>query len=604
MPKLTIKNFDGEYPRTGITFLPENGASRALNVRLYAGELQTWNGPSEVEDYTLAENAETIYRFVNPSTDAVAWLSWDSDVDVQRSSLTDTEDFRLYYTGDGAPKKTNWALATDDTAGGVYPGFYYPMGVVAPTGAPTLGATAGASTVAETRYYVYTNVSTFGTLTEESAPSPATGVTITASQSVDVSGFTSIPAGYENITHRRIYRTLPGEQSDGAFVFVKEITVATSTTNDNLLAAALGEALEATDYEEPPATMAGLVSMANGMMAGFVGNSVYFCEPYLHHAWPSSYVQSVPDQIVGLASYGNSLIVMTTGQPWAMTGTSPENLSIEKIPMPEPCIAKKSIAVDENGVMYASPNGIVGIGPTFRGVVSNKLFRRKEWTDYAPNTMKGAMYDGKYFLSFNSSVAEIGNKTMVVSRDDVPALSFLDIRAESFVYDLQEGSLFYLEPDDNMIYQLDADTLNPYIYEWTSKRFLFERAITWSVLKLDIDAIELAANDLYADQLAAIETANQVITGDTFGELNGHALNVYAVNGSELTELPLPGAALTAAVFLIDEFDVVKASFSISSYDPVRIPPFRSRDLRVKLTGNLTVRGIILATSFEELRGG
>jgi len=599
-----IKNFDGEYPRTGITFLPENGASAALNVRLYAGELQTWNGPELIEDVTLVDNAVTIYRFANPSSDAVAWLSWDSDVDVQRSSLNDTTDFRLYYTGDGAPKKTNWDLGTDDTAGGVYPGVYYNMGVVAPTGAPTLGTAAGASTVAETRFYVYTNVSTFGTLTEESAPSPPTSVTITASQSVDVSGFTSIPAGYDNITHRRIYRSLPGEQSDGAFVFVKEITVGTSTTNDDLLAAALGEPLATETWVEPPATLAGLVSMANGMMAGFVGNSVYFCEPYFHHAWPTEYMQSVPDQIVGLASYGNTLVVMTTGQPWAMTGTSPETLSIEKIPMPEPCIAKKSIAVDENGVLYASPNGIVGIGPTHRGVISNKLFRRKEWTDYAPHTMKGAMYDGKYFLSFNSSVVALGDRTMVVSRDDVPALSFLDIKAESLVYDLQEGSLFYLEPDENAIYELDADELTPYTYQWTSKRFIFDRAISWSVLKLDIDKLELNANNLYAAQLAAIIAANEAITGDTDGDLNGHALNVYQLHGSLLTELPLEAAALTAAVFLIDEEDVVKASFTINSYDPVRIPPFRSRDLRVKLTGNLTVRGVTLATSFEEIRGG
>lgn len=605
MSKLQIKNFDGEYPRTGATFLPESAATEALNVRLYSGELRTWDGPELITSAaSIVDDAQTIYIFENPLTEERITLSWAADVDVQRSALDDTTDFRLYFTGDGVPKKTNWALAnTDgDTVFGYFPpGTTLNMGVPAPTAAPTLGATTGSSTAAETRFYVYTNVSTFGSLTEESAPSPPTEVTITTSQSVDVSGFSAPPAGDYNITHRRIYRTIAGAESDGAYAFVKEVTVATTTTNDDLLAAALGEALETTLWDTPPDGLKGLTSMANGIMAGFVGNTVYFCEPYFHHAWPVSYAQSVPDQIVGLASYGNTLIVLTKGQPYGMIGITPDGMTVEKIAMPEPCASKRSIAVDEMGVVYASPNGIVAIGPTGRGVMSTKLFRRKEWQEYAPGTMIGAVYDSKYVVSYQSATK--GNKTMVVSRDDIPALSFLDVPALSFFYDVQEGELTYLNRDDGNVYQVDSDPLNPFTYQWQSKRYVFDHAISWSVLRLDIDPSDIADTDLYNQQVAAIIAANQAITGDVLGSYNSQAYNAEAYNGSILQELPVQASSGFANVLLIDETDQVRATFAISSYDPVRIPPFRSRDLRVRITGNIPVRGITLATSFEELRG-
>ena len=291
MAKLTVQNFGGEIPRTSDTMLEQNDATLASNVRLYSGELRTWNGPvAQVADIEAA--AETIYRFENPSTEDAIWLSWNADVAVQRSSLDDTTDFRLYYTGDGTPKKTNWSMAGDDTAGGVYPGMYLEMGVPAPTAAPTLAAAAGSSTAAETRYYVYTFVSTFGGITEESAPSPvSSAITITTSQKVNLSAMQTAPAGNYNITHKRIYRTLAGEASDGAYVFVAQIAIATTTYSDDLLAAALGEPIETEGWTPPPAGLTGLVGMANGMMAGFVGNSVYFCEPYFHHAWPAEYMQ-------------------------------------------------------------------------------------------------------------------------------------------------------------------------------------------------------------------------------------------------------------------------------------------------------------------------
>lgn len=605
MPKLVIQNFDGEIPRTSDTFLPDNGATRALNVRLYSGELRTWDGPVQVPEVTIIDDADTFYKFYNPELELTAWLSWATHVHVQKSSLADEDDFRIYYTGDGLPKKTNWDLATN-TVGSVLPDSWYYMGVPPPSATPSVADTAaGSSTVAETRYYVYTYVSTFGDITEESAPSTVSAaVSIATGRKVTVANMgVAPPAGYDNITHKRIYRTLPGEASDGEFMFVAEITVATASYVDDLLALALGEPLATTTWDPPPDNLAGLTSMANGMMAGFVGNSVYFSEPYFHHAWPADYIQSVPDQIVGLASYGNTLIVMTEGAPYAITGTSPENVTVERIAIPEPCVSSKSIVNDSYGVMYVSPNGIVAIGPTVRGLVSNKIFRRKEWQRYTPASMVGAVYDDKYFLAFQSSEEEIGNGTMVISRDDRPALSFLEARVTSWFFDEQAGELYYLDPTDDMIYQLDADDLNPFTYEWTSKRFMLPRAITWSLCRVDSDESQREANNLYDQLLAEVVAANTAIVGDIFGGFGESTINEYPVNGSLLADAPDAAALVNSTIFFLDYNDVVITSLSVENNTPMRIPPFKEYDLKLKLTGTLNVRSVTLATSMSELRG-
>lgn len=600
MAVLKIEGFGGEVPRTSDTMLKQNEATLAENVKLYSGELRTWKGRA-LEYAPFDSSVQSIYRFYNPTLDDEVWLTWGSDVNVCRSSLDDQSDFRLYYTGDGAPKKTNWDLASN-TVGALYPDAYYPMGVPAPTAVPTATDTAtGSSVIAETRFYVFTYVSVFGDLEEESAPSPSSlAVTISTGRKVTVANMgTTPPTGYANITKKRIYRTLPGETSAGNYVFVAEVSIGTASYVDDLLAAALGEALATTTWVPPPDTLSGLTSMANGMMAGFVGNTVYFCEPYFHHAWPAEYTQSVPDKIVGLASYGNTLVVMTEGQPYLMVGVAPSEIAVDKVPIPEPCVSKRSIAADAYGVMYASPNGVVAIGPQQRGVITNSLFRRDEWQAYAPNSIIAAIYDGKYFATF----AEIdqGNRTMVISRDDFPALAFLSERAGAFYSDLGEGTLYYLDPSNDTIYQFDADEVSPYLYEWISKRFRFDSGITWSVLRLDISEKDIDDNEQYTALVAAVIAANALIT-DTQGDCNGSEINEFAINGSALQELPTVGSTVTAVVQLLGEKDVIMASLNITSMAPVRIPPFRARELKIKLSGNLRVRSITLATSFEELR--
>ena len=292
MPYIKVEDFSGVVPRTGPTQIEANQAQVAKNVKLQSRELRSWADP--VLSYTpTLPDVESIYYIDSPSGNRY-WLEWATDVDMVPGPVADINEFRYYYTGDGAPKKTNYALATTSGTGTPpFPDAWLYMGVPAPAAAPTL--TPSSSTApTETRAYVYTYVSTFGTVKEESAPSPAQTVDVStaAGTTVTVSGFSAAPTTGYNITHRRIYRTITGA-TNVVYSFVAEIPIATTSYVDSLSVTQLGAELQTLFWTTPPTDLKGLVAMPNGILAGFVGNQVYFSEPYYPHAWPDSYALTV-----------------------------------------------------------------------------------------------------------------------------------------------------------------------------------------------------------------------------------------------------------------------------------------------------------------------
>ena len=615
MPRLGIQGFDGVFPRASPTMLEQNQATVANNVKLYAGELRYWRGPTV--DYTPANVPVSMYKIYRSGSSA--WMTFTSDTDLVLGPLADTTEIRMYYTSTSfsKPRKTNWAMATTATP---YPASYYNMGVPAPTAAPTVSATASAgATIAGTYVYVYTYVSTFGTIKEESGPSPASAVvTLTSGQGTTVGGFTNAPttaSGY-NITAMRIYRSISDSSGNVNYAFVTEIAItaatgvpASSTYLDILSATQLGSALPSLFWNTPPDALQGLVAMANGILAGFVGNTVYFSEPYYPHAWPSSYSLTVPHNIVGLGAFGNMLLVATEKFPYVISGSSPGSMSQERLPLAEPCVSKRSIVSDEYGVSYASPNGLVSVGMGARGVVTTKLFRRDEWQTLTPSSLIGAVYDNKYFGVFTSTSFAPNNQTLVMSRDDIPALSYLNdtvkLQIGALHVDPQYGYLYYFSTVDQKIYRLDADDNNPTTYDWQSKRFVFMHGETFSALKLDADFSTANSTNAYAAQIAAISTANQAIATSSWNAALGLAvLNKYTVDGGALTDFPAPQTVRYVNVTLYGDDGAITAQLAISTFDTVRIPPFRSREMQVRIQGNANVRGIALASTVQELRTG
>jgi hypothetical protein len=591
MPAISITGFDGEYPRVSATMLGDRQAQSAIDVKLYAGELRYWRGPRL--EYTPATPAvQTIYRVTNTTLNAYRWMVWADDVDVAPGPVSDAvEEKRLYMTTTAGPRKTNWALLS--SGGGPYPTATLAMGVPAPVAAPTLTGIAGTS-VAETRAYVYTYVSTFGTVLEESAPSPAATITLTATQGVRINGLSAAPTVGYNITAVRIYRSV-STSNGGDYAFVAQIPIATTFYDDTLLVTQLGSTLSTLGWLPPPAGLKGLVSMHGGVLAGFVGNTVYFSVPYNPHAWPIANALSFPHRVIGLGPFGQSMAVMTDQYPHVITGPYPGAYSPEKLEILEPCVSKRSIAFSEKGVFYASPNGLISIGSTtVPGITTRSLFLRDEWQAEAPASFAGVFFDRKYIA------VRPGVKAMVLSDDDVPALSRHSISGGAAFVDANNAKLYFLG-DDNIIYEDDATELVPNKFVWKSKRFVLPVPTAFTVMSLDADYGAITSNADYNALVAATVAQNIALFALPMkGEVNASTANSFALNAGTL--LAVPSISDTRQVQATVYADGAAAfSVTFTSLGVVRLPAFKPRTIEIVLTGNISVRGIKMATSVAEM---
>jgi hypothetical protein len=457
---------------------------------------------------------------------------------------------------------------------------------------------------------VYTYISTFGSVLEESAPSPAaTILTVEPNATVTVSAFSTAPttaAGY-NITAIRIYRSVTSATS-AVYLYVGTVTVnpatgaASGSFSDTVLAANLGVALPSLYYTPPPATLHGLIALPNGIFAGFTGNQVWFSEPYLPHAWPVAYMMTVGAPIVGLGVFGQTLVVCTTQNPYLLTGSQPGAMSQEKIPLPEPCVAKKSITSDQFGVLYASPNGLVSIAPGTQDVISRALFTRDEWQAYVPTSMVGVIYQNMYIAFYQVGQTKAA---LILMRGDTPPLVTLDVASQAVFVATSTAEVYYVSPVDNAIYELDADPVNNTYYEWLSKTFILSEPTNFAIAKVQADWGYISDTVAYNELVASITASNQALwTAGTplQSTINSVTLNGMQVNGSILANIPTQAETRVVQAFIYAN-EVLVSEHGFTDQEPERMPAGKKEYIyEVKLTGNAPLRKFAMATSIAELR--
>jgi|GEM_PF-2051540 len=638
MPAVKLENFQGIIPKAPPTLLTPQQAQRADNIRLYGGELLPWRKPSFVYKPANVNPVVSIYHVINTSNGQDRWLTFEADTDVQLGPVPNPQEQRLYMTQAGhAPMKTDWAMLS--TGSGPYPASTVPMGVPNPATAPTLAANGTGSGTAITRAYVYTWINMFGTIAEETGPSNAATVNWQSGQTVTVSGFQAPPGAPQNIQYIRIYRTVTGtDPTQVNYYEVAQIPVGTASFVDNISDAAIvGSPLSTVGWGPPPTDLQGLVSLPNGMLAGWsASNQVWFCEPYNPHSWPANYMQPLSFDIVGLAVYEQNLVVMTNTCPYILTGIHPAQMTVTRINLWEPCASKRSIAGDLSGVLYASPNGIVGISSMVQGVITTGLMRRDEWQKWFDAVhMIGAIYNAQYFGFFPDTNGDSfsGGWAIVLDKADNPYMqasvnmdvaSFahappcgrMDQYATAVVVDRVNAAMYYVDHLDNTIYQIDGDPLDYQIGDWYSKRFVLARPVNMASIQTDAD---YEADDTPLYQLVArYETQNQQwLAAHTSGPFGGTLNSTQLNGGGNLTGLGSTMGTLNGSYQIWDvpsifDFrsvnvkvyadDQLVFTYNPISLDPVRMPAnYKCRTWEIEISANFRVRTCALATSMFEL---
>lgn len=287
------------------------------------------------------------------------------------------------------------------------------------TGQPTLVIYGNGTSddVLSARSYVYTYVTEYG---EESAPSPATVETGWSNGVWTINLFTPPPDQMgvtRNITKTKLYRSITSLAGATTYFFITELPVATATyedinSDDEIV---VNDQLISQLWTPPPEGLLGFVSMPNGIIAGWRANEIWFCEPYRPHAWPAAYVLTTEYPIVGLGVSGSSVVACTAGAPYVANGVQPGLMSTTKVQNSEPCMSRGSILGVDEGVYYASPNGLILV--TQYGAVKNSTgawITREKWQQLTPQkNLRAVLCAGGYLAlgcvrDGDASVAQTG----------------------------------------------------------------------------------------------------------------------------------------------------------------------------------------------------
>lgn len=484
MAALQIKSFGGISPKVPPRYLQDAQAQVALNTDVFQGSLKPLSAlGSTVATLTKVGTPLTIYRFgQNTVSDSQYWFHWTTDVDVCRSQIAGDVSEWTFYTGDGAPKATYNAIAL---SGSNYPTVSRPLGIPAAATAATVAVTGTPTQptdIPETRVYTYTLVNKESGFDFESAPAPASAeVNVRIGQSVTINGFASIPSGY-TITHRRIYRA-----TAGVFLFVAEIALATASYSDSITAENLGEELPSLTWLPPPDTLKGLINLPGGVMAGFTGRDVYFCDPYRPHAWPVQYMQSLDFLVVGLGRMDTTLAVLTTGTPYFIQGSAPDSMVVVKSDLEQACASKRSIVSINGAVVYASPDGLVSLAPNGSKIITEKYFTRAQWQAlFLPSSIYAYQHDMKYFGFYNNGTTSGG----FIYDTSTGEFVTHDIYVAAGYNDLQVDKLFLAGSDRN-VKVWGAGALKT--VTWKSKKFTLPQVMSFSCAQLEAESYPMTA---------------------------------------------------------------------------------------------------------------
>jgi hypothetical protein len=487
--KIQLRKFTGMRPVSAPDLLQPGEATVAIDTSFDGGALKPQNGLSGVvKSLTSVSEIKTIYKFgQNNTNEAQFWFQSSNVAHFVKGPVENDTEETTYFTGVlSYPAKTRASIATSAEP---YPSAAFKMGLPKPS-APTVvlsGTPTDPNSTPETVAYVVTLVSTWGEESEPSAPSALVtwreGQTITVTTQTSAAGNYPLGAGAK----KRIYRSATGTTGSARYLLVNTddaLAISTPDYADTKPTAQLGEALRSKNWTEPPDTMLGLTQMANGILAGYDGNTVCFSEPFTAHAWPVRYQQALDAPVVGMAAFDQSLLVATKRSLYVFTGVDPSQMTSQRLPTPQTCVSGRSMVEMNGGVVFATPDGLGYVGPSGFKLLSDGLFTRPQWQEYAPSSIHAYEHEGSYIAFYDTGTVRGG---LVFQFGSEPTFYKTSLYATAGFRDRSRDTLFVCVNGSGTTREIRKwDDGSAMSLTWESSEFRLQSEANMAVARVDV----------------------------------------------------------------------------------------------------------------------
>lgn len=356
--------------------------------------------------------------------------------------------------------------------------------------------------------YVYTYV---GANDWESAPSPASATLLRPDgASVTVTTPTTTPYSSEfGIVTKRLYRAVSGATGD-AYYLLDEIPLAQADYLDELDDADItspGTPLESLDWDLPHPDMEGVITLPNGIMAGFVNNQLCFSVIGHPHAWPIKWRLPTDKKIIAIKNLDNTIVIGTEGALYTATGNDPSSYSMSAPGEVQACVSKVSMTfVDGYGVVYASPDGFQVCAGSAGNVknATELIYTKEQWEALVPSSISCVVYDGVLFFWMTGTDPDSGyaldTKTSgfgLISLSHHNTAAFVDPLTDS-LYEVLDANSEPVEallpvassavtPAATTIFKFDAHATDRIRQQWRGKLNLMPHPTTMHFARVEAE---------------------------------------------------------------------------------------------------------------------
>lgn len=443
MVAVKIPTFAGMVPSIDPHIVGDQHASYTQNSWLYSGALV---GLPNMEEVHKMVNPNAVKAFRIPINDSnptylfdSVWVEFENaNTDFISAPVAADQFKRYYWASTSTPPMYNTKQRIID---GLPP---FLLGIPQP-GDITVSASGGSSGTTVSRAYLTTLVSAYGEEGPASTPFLINGkeddtfdVTIAAVDADDM-------GVNRNITKIRLYRTIVSSAGTVTYYFVEEFDAqgTPQVYNDNIPDSVISSRpiLESAEWVGPP-DLDGLAVMPNGIVAGFKENELYFSEAYRPHAWPAAYALMLEFDIVGLAVVNQTLVVMTTGNPYTASGVNPSSITTSMLGDLEPCLSRGSILSTSDGVLYMSPNGLIVVNAGFSENVTRQYITRDKWNEIVNAGRVNAGRLGSSYYAYGVGTPRAYQDD--VFQEDIVQLEDLSGFADGFLLDPSNTNVGYV----------------------------------------------------------------------------------------------------------------------------------------------------------------